>query len=159
NAPTGSPPMTGEFCHDGLSKVLETTYFGSSFMRSANPSSFGAVGQNAAKISYVTRPSRIAPAWKTSSTLKRCWFSLACRKAQAFLSSGCGSWPGASITPSSVTNSDAISRRTDPPRHAPRVPVREHPLGESVGSLVVGSFRNPVTRADERVGGERPQVK
>ena len=50
-ASTGSPPTTVEFRHDGLSNVLETTYFGMSFIRSANPSSFGAVGQNAAKIS------------------------------------------------------------------------------------------------------------
>jgi hypothetical protein len=47
----GVAPMTVEFRQDGLSRVLETTYFGRSFMRSANPSSLGAVGQNAAKIS------------------------------------------------------------------------------------------------------------
>ena len=50
-AATGSPLTIVVFRHEGLSKVVETTYFGMSFMRSVNPSSFGAVGQNAAKIS------------------------------------------------------------------------------------------------------------
>ena len=31
-------------------KVLDTTYFSRPFIRSANPKSFGAVGQNSAKI-------------------------------------------------------------------------------------------------------------
>src|SRR5439155_3386357 len=55
--------------------VVKTTYFGIPFMRSAKPSSFGAVGQNALNISYVTRPSSIAPDANASSILYRCWSS------------------------------------------------------------------------------------
>jgi Na+/glutamate symporter len=61
-----------EFCHAVVFKLLETTYFAMSFVRSAKPSSLGAVGQNVAKISLVTRPRRMAPAAKTSSPLDRC---------------------------------------------------------------------------------------
>lgn len=45
-----------------------------------------------------------------SVTLYRCWSSVAYSRTQAFFPSRCCSCPGASITPSSVTNSDAITR-------------------------------------------------
>jgi hypothetical protein len=67
-----SPPMISVFCQVAVFMLLETTYFGMLFMRSANPLSFGAVGQNAAKISYVVRPSKMAPADMSSSILYRC---------------------------------------------------------------------------------------
>jgi hypothetical protein len=40
-----------EFCQPAVLKLSETTYFGRAFIRSTKPSSLGAVGQNAAKIS------------------------------------------------------------------------------------------------------------
>ena len=43
--------MTLEFCQPAVRKLSEMTYFGIEFIRSAKPSSLGAVGQNKAKIS------------------------------------------------------------------------------------------------------------
>ena len=43
--------MMVEFCQPAVLKLSETTYFGIEFIRFAKPSSFGAVGQNEAKIS------------------------------------------------------------------------------------------------------------
>jgi hypothetical protein len=45
-----SPSSTCEFAHSSLVRVFVTTYLGSAFIRSAKPSSLGAVGQNEAKI-------------------------------------------------------------------------------------------------------------
>jgi hypothetical protein len=43
--------MMIEFCQPAVLRLLETTYFGMEFIRSAKPSSVGAIGQNKAKIS------------------------------------------------------------------------------------------------------------
>ena len=128
-----SPRRMTVFCHDADFIVFDATYFRIELIRSAKPSSFGAVGQNAANTSYVTRPRRMASISRSSSFLKRCWSCPVYFRAHALLPSGCGSFPGASITPSRVTNSDAISLRTPPP-HAGRHCSR---AGRNVSSRAV----------------------
>jgi hypothetical protein len=65
-----SPEMIVEFCQSARVSVLETTYFGMPFIRPLSSGSPPAVGQNAAQICHVRRPSRSASAPRIWSMLK-----------------------------------------------------------------------------------------
>src|SRR5207237_9530995 len=63
---TAFPLISRELFHFTSLRVLERTYLGRLFMRSAKPPGSVLEGQAAAKVSYVARPRRSAPLAKTS---------------------------------------------------------------------------------------------
>src|SRR5918994_1166046 len=99
---TASPFSTVVLFHAGFSRVEETTYLGMLLNLSANSPSLD--GQAAAKPSYVTRPSSSASDSRASSNLNLLPSS---PRSKSKLQPGYlkSSPPGASMTPSSETNS------------------------------------------------------
>jgi len=81
-------------------------------IRSAKPSSRGADGQNAAQIWYVTRQQERVD---REEFLDLVTLHVVGRVLQrpGVLAIGCSSYPGASMRPSSVMNSDAMSLRIE----------------------------------------------
>src|SRR4249919_3417179 len=116
-----SPRITTELFHVGSESVEETTYFRMPFILSANPASSLRSGQACAKPSYVTRPSSMASASSTSSSLN---LSPSAPRSNLNAHPPCANPsapPGSSITPSSVTNSDTTMRPISfPPRWTSR---------------------------------------
>src|SRR5918912_3399679 len=100
---SATSPLIRLAFHSASCSVLEATYLGRLFILSANPTSSVMEGQTAANSWYVTRPSSRAPLANSSSNL---YFPISsCQNG------GCHS-PGASMTPSRVTNSETITLLT-----------------------------------------------
>src|ERR671914_25593 len=67
-----SPRTRLEGPHPRLSRVLDTTYFGVSFMKSASGTSLPWFGHSSANSRYVRRPSRMASACATPASITSC---------------------------------------------------------------------------------------
>src|ERR1051326_4857353 len=107
---TTLPRKMVEFCQSALSRVRETTYFGSVLIRSAKPASSVLDGQAAANPSYVLRPKSCASAAISSSNLNLSPSGPRLKRNAQPPKGNPSDPPGSSTTPSNVTNSVTTSR-------------------------------------------------
>src|SRR5258708_25957702 len=147
---TTSPLSTVELFHSAFSRVEETTYLGMLLNLSAN--SFFMDGQAAAKPSYVTRPSSSASLLRVSSSLNLSpSFPRSILKVQPACLKPTPP-PGASITPSSETNSVTTILPILILLHAVVSRPRPLALGKVIGqaSLVVFLLACPTSELTRR---------
>src|SRR5258708_15231003 len=151
-----SPLSTVELFHSAFSRVEETTYLGMLLNLSAK--SFFADGQAAAKPSYVTRPSSSASLLRVSSSLN---LSPSCPRSILKVQPAClkpTPPPGASITPSSETNSVTTILPILILLHAVFSRPRPLALGKVIGqaSLVVFLLACPTVELTRRRESKHP---
>src|SRR6266496_2769867 len=109
-ASTASPASSVAFHSSGSCNVVDATYLGRLFIRSAKPCSSLTDGHTAAKLSYVTRPSSSASLAKSWSYCIFCSSSFQYGPVQPPTSSSLRSGSSISILPSTERYSAATTR-------------------------------------------------